>query len=196
MTELCFMMDLTSAFIEAIQDNSQFIDAVNIIRTNSSGSVWLIGGSVYRTLANRLYGTPSPDVDLDFIVERPVKEFRLPTGWKVTQNKYGDPKFVHVCCSVDYIPLETVHSILRRRLEPTIDNFLTGTPLTIQSITYSVNDQKIIGEICIDALLRKEVAVNNLEQARIYAKRKGIPLNEIIERKAKSLQFTPIFEPS
>lgn len=94
---------------------------------------------------------------------------------------------------VDYIPLRSIYSISLRQIEPTIEHYLTGVPLTIQSIAYDVDENRIIGEIGIDALQRRLVKVNDLSFAKYYSKKKNKPLQEIIREKADALGFTAIF---
>ena len=162
---------------------------------NSRGNSWLIGGFVYRNIASSLYGTERAKADLDFIIERSPDNILLAKFWGEKINKYGNPKlFRNDGLEIDFVPLENVSSILRRRLKPSIENFLTGTPLTIQSIVYNVKNNKIRGNIGIKALLDKTVSVNDSEQLKIYSKRKGKSTVEIIQEKALSLNFTPIFK--
>lgn len=175
-------------FIKLIYENPEFLEALEIVERNSSGNIWLIGGLVYRNLAHILYDVEKPETDYDFIVEKP-KKIVLPSNWKLKKNRYDGPKFVGEKFNIDFIPLSSVHSILRRKLDFTFENYLTGTPLTIQSIGYSIDDKKILGDVGLRALLDRTVGVNNLEQAEIYSFKKGRSIEEIIRRKAESLGF-------
>lgn len=94
------------------------------------------------------------------------------------------PKF-----EIDYIPLNTVNSIERRGLDFTIENFLTGTPFTIQSMAYDVGNGKLVGDVGLKALKEKSFGINNLEQAEIFAEKKGMSVSELIEKKAASMGF-------
>jgi len=187
------MMDFTKAFLDGLGDCEEYAEASKIIERNSSGRIWLVGGLVYRTIANQLYGSPKPEMDLDFVVERAVETFHLPSGWTVERNSYGNPKLKKGRGKIDYIPLRNVLSIHRRGLKPTIKNFLTGVPLTIQSLAYDIQAKGVIGEIGIDALQRKVVEVNDLHSAEQIAQTKCMPLDEIIKTKAEELGFRPIF---
>lgn len=184
-------IELSKRFVDVIENDVKFKEASNIVLTNSSGNVWLIGGYVYRTLAHLLYESERPPVDVDFIVENPRDNFTLPHGWKLSKNRYGNPKFVGQF-EIDYAPLATIHSVSRRGLEPTFENYLSGTPLTIQSIGYNLKDQRVIGDIGLHALQTKTIGVNDKEQAKIYEAKKGIPIEEIIKRKSESLGFRPV----
>ena len=134
-----------------------------------------------------------PEVDLDFVVEYPVSDFDLPDGWRVDKNRFGNPKLISGRKQIDYVPLEKIYSILQRQIEPTIENYLTGVPLNVQSVAYDINEKRVIGEIGINALLRRVVEVNDLFFAEYAAQKKGKSLREMIQEKADELSFTPIF---
>lgn len=186
-------MDITQLFLSGAKDCKQFTEASDIVKKNSFGKAWLIGGFVYRTIASQLYGLPKPDVDLDFIVENHVSDFDLPDGWAVNLNRYGNPKFVYGKKQIDFVPLKNIYSILQRNLEPTIENYLTGVPFTIQSIAFDVYDCLIIGEVGIAALKKRIVEVNNLSNAKYSAQKKNKALTVLIQEKADSLGFSAIF---
>jgi hypothetical protein len=185
-------MDLAKLFIEATQHNTRFKEAVKVVKDNSQGKVWLVGGFLYRTIA---HGNGSPgmqDVDFDFIVERPKDNISLPPGWSLTQNKYGNPKFVKGSINIDFVPLSTVQSIVSRRLAPDIQNYLSGVPLTVQAIAFDISEGKMLGDVGVKALLERSVAVNNTEQALKVAEKRGVSVEELVRSKAQSLGFKSI----
>jgi len=178
---------LTEIFKEVIH-NKQAQQAIEIVRRNSQGKIWIIGGFVYKSLARKLYGKPeAQSKDYDFIVEQPNSEIVLPEGWKRKLNHFGNPKFVGDF-QIDFVPLRMVYSILRRKIPATIDNYLNGTPLNIQSIAYD-SEGRIIGEVGISALERRVVAVNNLDMAKDIAWVFCKSVNDIIRKKAEELGF-------
>jgi hypothetical protein len=186
-------MDLTQIFLSGIKIKDEFTEAVDIVKRNSSGKIWLIGGFVYRTIASELYKSTKPKVDFDFLVEDSVLDFNLPLGWRVDYNRFGNPKLIKSTKQIDYVPLKKVYSITQRNIEPTIENFLTGVPLKVQSIAYDIYNNQIIGQIGIDALQRKVVQINDVFFAEYASQKKNISLREMIKEKADSLGFTPIF---
>ncbi len=186
-------MDVTKAFLDGVRGSQEYEEAVDIVKHNSSGKIWLVGGFVYRTIASQLYGLPKPDVDLDFIVEIPASTFSLPDGWAVDKNRFSNPKLVNGKKQIDYVPLGNIYSIIQRQIEPKIENFLSGVPLTVQAIAYDVLKNSVIGEIGIDALQRRIVEVNNLFFAEYAAKKKHKSLQAMIQEKADGLCFKPIF---
>jgi hypothetical protein len=186
-------MDQTTAFLAGAYGNEEFSEGLQIVQANSRGKVWLIGGFVYRTITHRLYGTAKPEVDLDFIVESPTAKITLPQDWRVSQNRFGNPKFINENKQIDFVPLANIYMLLQRKLAPTIENFLSITPLGIQSIAYDATANMVIGPIGIDAIERKIIEVNDLPSAKYAAKKKKLTLYELIRQKAKSLEFTPIY---
>ena len=182
-------------FWTRIHKRPAFEDAMDLVRQNSSGKIWLIGGSVFRGLASMLYGARMPEkVDLDFIVERsvPDEQLNLLNKWWRSKNSFGNSKFHHseTGAEVDICPLSQVHSITRRKIEPTIENWMTGTPLNIQSVCFEFHTAKIRGAIGIHAIENLVVAVSDPIQAEVYSKRKGRPIAEIIKEKARELGFS------
>lgn len=184
------MLDL---FLEGIKDCEEYPEAVEIVKRNSSGNIWLIGGMVFRTLASQLYGSPKPEVDLDFVIEKANSTILLPTGWAERKNRFGNPKFVNGEKQIDFIPLNAIYSINSRGLEPIIENYLSGVPLTMQAVIYDVINNRLIGEKGIDAIKRRVVEVNDLAFAEHAAKKKEKSLHDYIQEKANELSFTPIF---
>lgn len=176
-------------------DCAEFGEALSIIKANSFGNVWLIGGMVYRTIANQLYGTPRPNVDFDFIIEKSVSinDFNLPQGWNVGYNHFGNPKLIGPAQDIDFVPLENVYSIKHRNLVPSIDAYLTGAPLNIQSIAFDVQNKTIVGDIGMKALTQRIVEINDIYYAKYASEEKGTSLREYISKYAKELNFIPVY---
>jgi hypothetical protein len=130
-----------------------------------------------------------PDVDLDFLVEKVQPEFYLPPGWEQHTGRFGNPKLIKGKLMIDFVPLATVYSIVKRNLPPTIENYLSGTPLTIQSIAYDLQEQQLLGEVGLQAIQERRVVVHNREMAEYAAKMKGKPLDDYIFEKALQLGF-------
>ncbi len=128
-------------------------------------------------------------MDFDFIIEKPVEKFNMPAHWRVDKNRFGNIKILGPKNPIDYVPINNIHSINERKIEPTIQNYLTGVPLTVQSICYDIKNKKLIGEIGINALNRQVVEVNNLDEAIYGSDIKGKTLNNYIKDMANSLEF-------
>lgn len=182
----------------SLGSSEEFQQSLGFLKENCDGQIWLIGGYLYRTLASRLYDIKVPTVDFDFLVEKYVEVYQ-PDRWIKKRNRYGNPKYIASSASgqnfeVDVVPLRSVNSINRRNLPPTIDNFLTGTPLNVQSIAYDIDEQKVIGEMGMQALLEKKVCVNNLVQARYSARKKRMTVHEMVRKKAEGLGFEAVLQ--
>ncbi len=189
-------MDLTKLFVDYASKDYNFRDALEIARKNSFGSLWVVGGYLYGALCHKLYSLPKPHGDFDFIAENQSRKLDLPKGWRADSNKYGHPKFVGNGSPIDLMPLKEIHSIKRRRLDPTIENYLTGTPFSIQSIAYNAYSGKLLGKIGIDSILKREIALNDVEEAKDCASRKGLTFDEMLQiarEKARKSSFTPLF---
>lgn len=176
-------------FNQFLEKDKRYQEALGIVRANSKGGVWLIGGYVFRNLIRELYGRGKPSKDLDFLVEEPVKRFNLPRGWKIEESRFGSPKFIKGDEQIDFIPLGNVVHINFYGLERTIANFLERVPFNIHSIAYDVQRKRVIGRIGKEALKQKIVRVNDLKMAELYAKRYKTTIESLLRKKAKELGF-------
>ena len=62
--------DFTEVFLRGIKRVPRYYEALCVARLNSCGGLWLIGGAVYRCIAQVLYGIPQHIADFDFIIEQ------------------------------------------------------------------------------------------------------------------------------
>jgi hypothetical protein len=187
--------NLTRIFIERLARTSGYEEALAIATLNAKGNVWLVGGIVSRVLVEDIYGIPQQGYDFDFLLEDLKTELIVPTGWSVKRTKHGNPTFTKNDLEVDLFPIATHNFIKSHGLEPTIENFFQGVPFTIQAIAFDVKNQRIVGNRGINALEKKEYAVNNREEAQAMAEKKGITVNERILKKAKSMGLMPVLLP-
>lgn len=185
--------DLSKLFAESAENTPEYHEALRIIKENSHGKVWLIGGFLFRTLTMHLYSTPRPEIDLDFIIEQPLEPLQLPLNWKTKVNHFGNFKLIGPKFEIDFIPLNNIHAIKSQDLSPIINDYLKTPPLTIQSIAFNVETNTLLGPTGINAIRTKTVGINNMTSAVEYASRYNNSVNSYIEEKAKSLNFTPIF---
>jgi hypothetical protein len=124
-------------------------------------------------------------------------EIKVPEGWKLERNRFGNPKLLKGEIQVDLFPIASVYQIVRDIHESrhlTIFDHLKGVPFTIQCMAYDVlADEIIITQAGRDAFLGKDFMVNDLDTARNFARLRNQPLNQIISLKARQLDFTPHF---
>lgn len=183
-------MYLDRAFTDLLKGNDQYIEALEIVQENNAGKTWLIGGFVYRNLAYIMYDAPRPSVDLDFIVEEPLFPLLLPGGWQEGRNRFDNPKLLgEDGREIDFVPLNNIKGLLDYGYESTIDNYLKINPLSIQSIVYDVDEEKLIGEKGLQALKDRVIEVHNPFFARLYEQKKEKPLIELMKEKAQSMRF-------
>lgn len=185
--------EMEKALIRELEKNKEYVEVVNIVRKNTQGRIWLMGGAVSMNIIKSLYGYSQPQHDFDFLVKKLKENIIVPTYWKITRNRFNNPKLIKGSIEVDIVPLETVESILERKLKPTITNFLTGTPLDIQSLVFDIDKKELIGDLGIKALQRKEVRINNKKRFSAKAQRKGLTPQELLHQITKSLGFKPVF---
>ncbi|MFC1756604.1 hypothetical protein ACFLZC_00375 [Patescibacteria group bacterium] len=173
----------------ALRDDTAYHLALEVARKNCKGKIWLIGGAVYKTIASGLYGLKISTKDFDFVIEKATKDLVLPEDWKAIENKHGNLKLNNDSIDIDLIPLDNIHSIQERGLEPDILNFLSGVPLTIHSIAFDIDKQELIGDIGIQSILKKTIDINNQQEydyvANMYDGKYSV------DRYAKDLGFCP-----
>ena len=180
-------MDFTQLFLEGVKNISWFEEGLSIVKSNSTARIWLIGGAVYRSIIEQLYGTPMPEkTDLDFIVEKAAEKLTLPEGWEEKRTRFGSPRLVSGKKQIDFVPLAKINLMANRSVEHTIEAYLAVTSLNIHSIAYDIHADKVIGGKGIDSILRRIVEVNDCEVAEYTAKANGKTVEEMIKRRQKA----------
>lgn len=97
-------MSPTKIFLTVANSHPEFAQALEVIKKNSKGKSWLIGGCVCRSIIEGLYGIPMPkETDFDVIVEH-LLPLTLPNGWTSKVNSYGNPKLIGPAYSINMIP--------------------------------------------------------------------------------------------
>jgi hypothetical protein len=169
--------------------DKDFQEALDIVRENSSGKVWLVGGFLYKNLAHNLYGSKKSTKDFDLVVEDSNYKLTLPEGWRIRKNHFDGLKFVNGEKQIDFMPLASLDYIKMNKLSPCMDNFLEGGGLNIHCLAYDIFGKKIFGDIGIKALEQKVISAYNLEMLEYGARKyRKIP-NDIIKSKAEELGF-------
>lgn len=177
--------DLNKAFSEHISQHKQFKEVLRVVKDNSEGKIWLIGGFLYKTLASILYGQGVHIKDFDFIIEKMKSPLVISKDWEESKTGFDNPKLKNGNLIVDLVPLNNIHSVQRRNLKPSIENYLSGTPLTVQSLAFDVVSQEIIGEVGLKSLFDEVIEINNQESyvhvtnkwGSAYSTRKADDLN-------------------
>jgi tRNA nucleotidyltransferase/poly(A) polymerase len=184
-------MDLSKLFENFIEKDKNYKIAYDLVKQNSDGKIWLIGGALSRNLNQLVHGVPQLSFDFDFVVEKPHEIIRLPFGWMIKKNSFGNPKFINKNFSIDFVPINNIKHLIEENLEPTIENVLKSAPFTIQALAYDTQTKKIIDKGGFDALQNKIFKINNIKTATYLADIKMMKLNDIILKKSKSMNFEP-----
>jgi hypothetical protein len=186
-------LELCDTLRRVAEGDKSYRQALEIIKQNTNnGRIWLIGGFLYKTLANSLYGTDKPSKDFDFIIEHPNQQIVLPGDWQLNKSRFGNPKFTRTdkILEIDFVPLARVYSIMKRQISPTIQNYLSGVPLNIHCLVYEIRSGILEGDIGLAGLEQKVVRVHDLEMAEDAARWYDITVNEMITKKARELGFS------
>jgi len=180
---------LSRAFQQIAAEDKDFQLTSEIVRQNSSGKIWLIGGFLYKNLTHILYNFGRSAKDFDFIVEKANPHTILPEGWQQETNTFGNPKLFNKGLKIDFIPLEGVYYIRKNRLKPCIANYFAGAPFNIHCLAYDIKEQKVIGIAGIKALEERVVRAHNLEMLEYGARMYQTTPNDMIRKKASELGF-------
>jgi len=181
--------NLGKILIERLRANPNFNEIISIVKNNSKGNIFLVGGTVSRTLASELYDGKQINQDFDFVVDVLNDELKIPEGWAVTHHKFNNPTFKKNDIEIDIFPLSDHQYIKKNNLEPTIENFLAGVPFSTQALVFDIKHEKLIGKDGIESLKNRKFKVHNIESAKEVAKRKGVSINERMTQKAEGMDF-------
>ncbi len=165
-----------------------------IALNNDWGKIYMIGRSVYQgtsMMAHEKVEVP-PNL-IHFATEKTPEKIELPS-WLSLKKFNGSYLEIPIRdFSVKVTPLEKFRQISARHVLPYITHFLSGTPLNVHSLAFDMWDKKLIGDRGISAINTRTVAINNLETAKVIALQKRMSIEEMIERKARELNFTAIY---
>lgn len=190
---------MTSTFAKFFEwttkNNQQYLEANEIVKSNSQGKAYLIGGFLYQNIASSLYLIPKAGPDLDYLVEKPAEKLLLPKEWQEEKNLFGNPRFVSGVRKINFIPLSNVYSIKARNLEPTVENYMTGTPFTIQAMAYDIkNRELLLTEDCANSIRRRIIEVQDMRMAEHAAAMNKKSIDDLMDDIAAQMQdFRPIY---
>ena len=74
------MDDCFEKFRDLILKDKNYLETLKIVKNNSSGKVWLIGGAVYGYL---LFGKNANVKDYDYLVKNQNEAVVIPNGYKL-----------------------------------------------------------------------------------------------------------------
>jgi len=171
-----------------VEQNQGYHQALDIVRNNSSGRIWLIGGFIYRGLARELYGTPFCVKDYDFIVDE-ERTHNLPEGITLERNSFGNPKLIAPEFKIDMVALSKIKFPPLPETPNSIEYFLQGNPFTVQALAYDVDARNLIGEVGQQAIAERMVRVNCWPEAQSLSILRKKSIEELLRTLAESLNF-------
>lgn len=179
-------------------------EVYDIAKSNSKGRVWLVGGKVYRTLAEILHGVSvgAASCDYDFITTYTTWFNHIPGKWYVTFNtEYGESLFnpytSEKCENAwryfkegrQVLDLMTFKRATQAGHPANLDGYFKSVPLNVQAVALDIDGRQLLGP-GVEAICRKIVSVNNREQAEGAANRAAISIDQFVEARARSLGFS------
>lgn len=171
---------------KAIKEDFEFQKSLEIVKKNSNGKIWIMGSFVFRNIASAIHNLPKPVFkDYDFVVEELNKNVNIDNNL----NTFGGLKIKNKEVSIDIWELRKTYLITRLNLEPTIENCLKTASLSIQSIAFNLEENKILGSVGLRSILEKNISVNNMQNFKYYTERKGLSLEEYLKNQIKKWGF-------
>lgn len=186
---------------------------LQMLVSNTYGKIWMIGGSVTRTILDCIRNPNSmpkfdywnlyslgkfPFRDLDFIVEEICSDFSILPGWEVKVNTFGGIKLLRKSpfngqvITIDIWELRNHEPCRRNGIPCTIENVLRSAPLSVQSIAFDLQEGKLLGEVGINSICTGTVMINHERETENYCRIYKTTLQEFLEKKALEYDFTPI----
>jgi len=189
------IQNLSVCLEEVLEQDNEFNDALQIVKQNCLGKIWMIGGGVYKNLIKIFYPNTHLKInDLDFLVEQreSYEDFVLPKNYSISYSRFFGIK-LDGKMKIDIIEIEQFMPSAINFVEPTIGNFLLHSPLNIQSIAYDVFEKRVIGDVGINAIKEKKVCVNNYDSVVFCSRIRNMTVRDMIKEQAEALNFEPVY---
>ena len=190
------MDEFARYFLEGIKKDPKFILALEIVRKNSSGKIWVIGGAVYKTIISELYGYEiKREPDYDFIVEKVADELFVPEGGEVFVSGGGNPRIVFDDVQLDIVPLDNaVSSRDKPRLngmnvDEKLRSYFRRVPLSVQAIVFDMKDKNLFGDVGLESIRDKKIRIIDKLELESYCSRHKISCERYIDKKVGCLGF-------
>jgi len=190
-------MDVAKAYADVFKqelaDNGLLKEALDNVLQSAQGPVFVTGSALYGNIVRRLYSRRLLVTDFDFVVSTYEDSDRVKpvNGWMKgligsdeIEYSGGVKRFTKAHAQMDVSKL-TIYN------PPHIDTLLSETPLNVQSLAFDAREGIIIGEVGQRAMREQVVTVHGIADAGYYADMKGMTVEELVQKKAKQLGFTP-----
>jgi 2-polyprenyl-3-methyl-5-hydroxy-6-metoxy-1,4-benzoquinol methylase len=185
-----------------LTDNKDYHEAYEIVRTNSDkGKIWLVGGQVFRVILRDVYKISfTQSCDFDFMVENPKHHSKIQKGdWNLIKTNFGDPRFIKNTKQIDLFnlnhainPYEDLN-LSEMSSKDKLESYFSRVPLNIQALAYDTSSKKIIGNEGMEAISKKILKVNCLEECLTFCKRRKISVRKFLNTKIKSDIFARVY---
>lgn len=180
--------DIHTAFLPSLE-NPAFKKALQLVKKSSTGRIWVTGGFVYRNIIAQLYQATQPyTYDIDFVVEHRNPTLEPAPGWKIATNSFGNKNYVSNQHKTSITSFDMVHRV-SGNIVRNIDDYLSETPLNIQSLAYDLQTGELLGPIGLKAITQKAIRIHNYPQAMFYTQKRSITPEEYARQKASELHF-------
>jgi hypothetical protein len=196
--------NLSKKVLATLNKDPNFQDVYQLVLNRSKTKPYLVGGKLYRTLVELIYGYPARSVscDFDFAAEDvrktkfKKKKFMKADGTvgiekiPVPYEEGGAVKMhTQSGCSIDLICLPDLADVKAGKLPASMEGYFAAVPLSIQAIAMDLERCEIFGKVGLDSINEKYIWVNNKGTLIQYCNYTGEHPNEYIREKAESIRF-------
>jgi len=200
-------MNLADRIIKRIESYSDYKSSIKVIRNNSYGPIYLVGGKVYRTIIEELTGrdVKAASVDWDALCMGDVKPSNVPSGWQRNPyNREAKPNSLGLVESVHVRAYHAKHIYAQRRIGSTrnaahkidiigikdipgqtLNAYFDIVPLDIQRIALCLEKRTLYGVKGMKAINSGTIRINSNKGTM-----PGLDISSYIQRKAESLGFS------
>jgi hypothetical protein len=214
--------NLSREVLSVLNKDASFKDAHAMVINRANTKPLLVGGKLYRTIVEILYGYPakSHSCDFDFAAEKVIKKkrkdwYKTPAyGTVLSTNAIyisSEPQTPEVnfiydrdnthMITLSGAPVDLINigdlTDVRNKVQPnSIEGYFACVPLSIQAIAMDIERCEIFGKAGIESINEKYVWINNENALETYCKIKNILPKYYLKDKATSIKFGCHFDKS
>lgn len=168
---------------------------------SAGGRIWLIGGQVYRRLAEQLYGTPCASLhDIDILYERRKawEDLVVFDEWSLVKTGLGGARFQKGSIQIDAVSLDEAINPWDSSPRSTYSteekcvSFLSRAPLTVQSCMLDIGVGLVVGEVGLRAIQERRVDVYHEQECRARCARHNESIEDYCRHMRASLGFEEV----
>jgi hypothetical protein len=157
------MGDLDTIVKDAVLQQNE----MHSILLTASSNLYIVGGFLYRNIIHELYGTKSVNFDTDYVADE-LDTDSLPKSWRI--NADGFPQLSFRCIgwrisagsqNIDICLFRNHATSVLTGAEPGIETYLKYVPLSIQSIAYDLENERLLGDVAKESISSRRLWFNN-----------------------------------